>query len=258
MADSGGDVALPEIRELLFADLPPLTAMETFAAVADLRDLAQAAAREDEPAAREILARIVDGTTESRVRLQAWSLARRVGIEPSSDDARRVRGVVVDVGFDAGTDTLAGYEDGTARYLNQGGGGIVWETADETIGASIQALIAGRSGGGRAKRPARRSAAARAAERRCLDLAPHRRRDPPRFGSVRGPRGGSARWTGDRSGDRADAAAHRAERNRPELTASHRPSRGTRRGGGSAPPGAQSRPHDCDSCRADRAPWRAP
>ena len=141
MADSGGGVALPEVRELLFADLPPLTAIETFAAAADLRDLAQASAREDEAGAREILARIVDGTTESRVRLQAWSLARRVGIEPPPDDARRVRGVVVDVGFDAGTDTLAGYDDGTARYLNQGGGGIVWETVDESIGVSIQGLI---------------------------------------------------------------------------------------------------------------------
>ena len=141
MADGGGGVALPGIRELLFADLPPLTAIETFAAAADLRDLAHAAAREDEPDAREILARIVEGTTESRVRLQAWALARRAGIEPPPDDARRVRGVVVDVGFDAGTDTLAGYEDGTARYLNQGGGGIVWETADETIGASIHGLI---------------------------------------------------------------------------------------------------------------------
>jgi hypothetical protein len=141
VADSAGGVALPGIRELLFADLPPLTAIEMFAAAADLRDLAQAAAREDEPGARELLSRIVEETTESRVRLQAWSLARRAGIEPPPDDARRVRGVVVDVAFDSGTDTLAGYEDGTARYLNQGGGGIVWETADETIGSSIQALI---------------------------------------------------------------------------------------------------------------------
>ena len=47
----------------------------------------------------------------------------------------------MDVGFDAGIDTLAGYEDGTARYLNQGGGGIVWETADESIGASIKGLL---------------------------------------------------------------------------------------------------------------------
>jgi hypothetical protein len=147
VADSGGGVALPEIRELLFVDLPPLTAIETFAALADLRDLALAAAREDESGAREILARIVDGTTESRVRLQAWSLARRTGVEPPPDDARRVRGIVVDVGFDAGIDTLAAYEDGTARYLNQAGGGIVWETADETIGAAIGALAADPFGG---------------------------------------------------------------------------------------------------------------
>ena len=141
MADSGSGVALPGIRELLFADLPPLTAIETFATAADLRDLAQAAAREDGPGTREILGRVVEGTTESRVRLQAWALARRAGIVAPPDDARRVRGVVVDVGFDAGTDTLAGYEDGTARYLNQGGGGIVWETADGPVEASIQALI---------------------------------------------------------------------------------------------------------------------
>jgi hypothetical protein len=142
VADGGGRVALPEIRELMFADLPPLTAIETFAAVPDLRDLAQAAAREDEVGARASLDRVLSGTTESRIRLQAWSLARRVGIEPQPDDARHVRGVVVDVGFHAGTDTLAGFEDGSARYLNQGGGGIVWETEDQTISAAIQALIA--------------------------------------------------------------------------------------------------------------------
>lgn len=142
MADGGGRVALPEIRELLFADLPPLTAIETFAAVPDLHDLAQAAVREDEAGARASLGRVLEATTESRIRLQAWSLARRVGIVPPPDDARHVRGVVVDVAFDAGTDTLAGFEDGTARYLNQGGGGIVWETEDESIGAAIQALLA--------------------------------------------------------------------------------------------------------------------
>jgi hypothetical protein len=141
VADGGDRVALPEIRELLFADLPPLTAMETFATIPDLRDLAQAAAREDGAGARSSLDRVLEGAPESRIRLQAWSLARRVGIEPPPEEARHVRGVVVDVGFDAGTDTLAGFEDGTARYLNQGGGGIVWETQDATISAAIQALL---------------------------------------------------------------------------------------------------------------------
>jgi len=141
VADDRGRVALSEVRELLFADLPPLTAIETFAAVPDVHDLAQAAVREDESAARIVLTRILDSTKESRVRLQAWSLARRVGIEPPPDAARRVRGIVVDVGFEAGTDTLAGYEDGTARYPNQAGGGVVWEAPDQSIGDAIGALI---------------------------------------------------------------------------------------------------------------------
>ena len=79
MADSGGDVALPEIRELLFADLPPLTAIETYAAVADLHDLALAAAREDESGAREILARVVerrDGVARSPAGLVARATSR--------------------------------------------------------------------------------------------------------------------------------------------------------------------------------------
>jgi hypothetical protein len=65
-----------------------------------------------------------------------------VDIEPTADDARRARGVVIDVGLDGGLDTLAGYEDGTARYLNQGGGAIVWEARDPSIDQAIKALIA--------------------------------------------------------------------------------------------------------------------
>ena len=116
---------LPDLRELLFADLPPLTVLEQFAASPDLHELAGAVAREDAERARTLVDRVIAGTTETRIRLQAWSLARRVDIEPTADDARRARGVVIDVGLDGGLDTLAGYEDGTARYLNQGGGAIV-------------------------------------------------------------------------------------------------------------------------------------
>lgn len=138
----GGTVPLPDIRELLFADLPPLTVLEQFAAVPDLHALAGAVAREDESGARPLLERVLSTTTETRNRLQAWSLARRVGIEPAPEEARQVRGVVIDVGLDGGTDTLAGYDDGTARYLNQGGGAIVWEASADAIDAVIRGLIA--------------------------------------------------------------------------------------------------------------------
>ena len=133
---------LPDLRELLFADLPPLTVLEQFAAAPDLHELAGAVAREDEVGAQTLLDRVLSGTAETRIRLQAWSLARRVGIEPPGDDARRARGVVIDVGLDGGLDTLAGYEDGTARYLNQGGGAIVWEARDPSIDQAINDLIA--------------------------------------------------------------------------------------------------------------------
>ena len=132
----------PDLRELLFADLPPLAVLEQFAAAPDVHELAGAVAREDGERARTLLDRVLKGTTETRILLQAWSLARRVGIEPPADDARRARGVVIDVGLDGGLDTLAGYEDGTARYLNQGGGAIVWEARDPSIDEAINALIA--------------------------------------------------------------------------------------------------------------------
>lgn len=133
---------LPDLRELLFADLPPLTVLEQFASAPDLHELAGAVAREDEVGAQALLERVLSGTTETRIRLQAWSLARRIGFEPPAEDARKARGVVIDVGLDGGLDTLAGYEDGTARYLNQGGGAIVWEARDPLIDEAINGLIA--------------------------------------------------------------------------------------------------------------------
>ena len=132
---------LPDIRELLFADLPPLTVLEQFAADPDLHELAGTVAREDEVGAQAALDRVLSRATETRIHLQAWSLARRIGIEPAAEDGRRARGVVIDVGLDRGLDTLAGYEDGTARYLNQAGGAIVWEARDPSIDDAINALI---------------------------------------------------------------------------------------------------------------------
>ena len=136
----------PDIRELLFADLPPLTVLEQFASAPDLHELAGAVAREDEVGAHTALERVLSRTTETRIHLQAWSLARRIGIEPPAIDGRQVRGVVIDVGLEGGLDTLAGYEDGTARYLNQAGGAIVWEARDPSIDEAINALISAAQG----------------------------------------------------------------------------------------------------------------
>lgn len=53
-----------------------------------------------------------------------------------------IRGVVVDVAVEAGTDTVAGFADGSARYLNHAGATIVWEAQDPAIDALVGALLA--------------------------------------------------------------------------------------------------------------------
>jgi hypothetical protein len=52
-----------------------------------------------------------------------------------------VRGVVVDVGLDEGVDTVAGFGDGTARYLNHSGAAVVWEAPDQDVAARVEALL---------------------------------------------------------------------------------------------------------------------
>jgi hypothetical protein len=101
-------------------------------------------ARQDRPAARVALADVLIRHPESRLWLQAWTLAREVGL-PLSDTADRARGVVVEMGLETGVDTVAGYDDGSARYLNQTGGGVFWEaqaTPDVVILSAIDALLA--------------------------------------------------------------------------------------------------------------------
>jgi hypothetical protein len=144
-------VPLGPIRELLFADLDVAGVRRTFrpadppdddtapdpgAALLALTDAVEGGDRGDIEARLKLL--LATGP-ESRVRLQAWSLARAAGVEPGGD-AHRVRGAIVEMGLDRGVDTVAAYEDGSARYLNQGGGGVFWEAA-EPEGGEIRSAI---------------------------------------------------------------------------------------------------------------------
>ncbi len=132
------------LRELLFADLGPAEARAVFAkggaATASLLELADAAERGDVGAARRALAKAPAADAETRLHLQAWTLARQTGVDPG-EDAKAVLGVVVDMGLDDGLDTLAGFADGSARYLNHSGAAIVWEVPDMAIGQLVRALL---------------------------------------------------------------------------------------------------------------------
>jgi hypothetical protein len=136
--------ANPELRELLFGDLPPDRARTAFGAAGDagheIVALAGAAEAHDAAAARAALLALEAGQPETRLRLQAWSLARAAGV-PRGEDAKDVLGVVVDMGLDEGLDTLAGFGDGSARYLNHSGAAVIWDVPDMTVGQLVRALL---------------------------------------------------------------------------------------------------------------------
>ncbi len=46
--------------------------------------------------------------------------------------ARALEAVIVEVGLEKGLDVLAVFRNGTARYINQTGKLLIWETSDET------------------------------------------------------------------------------------------------------------------------------
>ena len=132
------------LRELLFADLPAAQARSVFAHAGDagrtLVALADAADRHDPAAAQAALAWAPDWNTDTRLHLQAWSLARDAGVA-AADDAKDVLGVVVDMGLEDGLDTLAGFADGSARYLNHSGSAVVWEVPEMAIGQLVRQLL---------------------------------------------------------------------------------------------------------------------
>ncbi len=135
MATSGS--ASDDLRELLYGDAPLARwapGNDEFQAVRAALDAG------DTSAARDTLHRIVrEPARASRDYLQAWHELRALGEQP--EDPGRLYGVVVDMPVKAGLDTLAAYEDGSARYLNFSGKVLVWESQDGEIDAMIQYML---------------------------------------------------------------------------------------------------------------------
>jgi hypothetical protein len=80
---------------------------------------------------------------ESRQTLQAWHFLRKAGVPVPDDEAKIVLGVVAEMPVQSGHDVLAGYRDGSVRYLNYSGKVAVIE--DRTIVAvqsPLQAWLA--------------------------------------------------------------------------------------------------------------------
>jgi len=135
---------MTELRELLFGDVP----IEEWAGSSPdmpwihFQDAEHAMARADVPAAEAALHAVLDTPAlESRQYLQAWSCLRQLDRDALTGLSERLVGVVLDIPLEQGWDTLAAYDDHTTRYLNQGGGVIVWDVDDPTMNALIDALL---------------------------------------------------------------------------------------------------------------------
>ena len=76
------------------------------------------------------LQKIVDDTTiDSRIRLLAYNRQPANGYQPAN---KELLAVIVEVGLEHGLDVLASFRDGTARYINQTGKILIWETTTDS------------------------------------------------------------------------------------------------------------------------------
>jgi hypothetical protein len=78
---------------------------------------------------------------ETRIELWVWAALRELGEKPEGKSAFEVLGAVLEVPSGGAYDTLAGYVDGSARYLNFSGKAIFWDTADPAVKRLCQALV---------------------------------------------------------------------------------------------------------------------
>jgi hypothetical protein len=136
---------MSDIRDTLFGDMPfdawtatpseeePWKSFKLAKASLDKRENSICASILQEITSRKGL--------ESRHYLQAWMFLKPLGITPAPEIAKRVLGVVVEVGMNSGLDLLAGYEDFSARYYNYSGAAVIWEKPDTSLNEAIARLI---------------------------------------------------------------------------------------------------------------------
>ena len=129
------------IRDTLFGDMPLAEWAGNASAGAPWSEFAEGQ-RLGPTGSVEVLRRIAATPgLESRHYLQAWNELRRLGVQPEAE-ARQLLGVVVEVALEEGVDLLAAYADGTARYYNYSGAGVIWERPDASLDTDVQALLA--------------------------------------------------------------------------------------------------------------------
>jgi len=141
----------PDIRDILFGDVPlsqwpdktKATEVEPWQSFKRAREYIKSS---DDQAAAQVYKNILEmPDLESRHYLQAWHFLRKVGIQPDQTYAKDIIGIIVEVPLQEGLDLLAAYDDGTARYFNYSGAGVVWDAPDSSLKDDIErVLLAGK------------------------------------------------------------------------------------------------------------------
>jgi hypothetical protein len=97
--------------------------------------------RERDRAAQALLRVVATPGLESRHYLEAWFGLRELGFPPRSEVARYLYGLVVEVGLDGGVNTLAVYEDRSARFVSLTGDIVVCERAGGPLDIGIDNVL---------------------------------------------------------------------------------------------------------------------
>ena len=136
------------IRQRLFASqsmselLHGLELREASGPFQSIAVAARLAAEGKKEEAKSSLHRILSvANLETRIQLWVWSALRELGDKPDGTAAWEVLGAVIEVQMKDAYDTLAAYQDGSARYLNFSGSSIFWDKTDERIKGMCQTLL---------------------------------------------------------------------------------------------------------------------
>jgi hypothetical protein len=136
------------IRQMLFASQSlhdQVSHMRVDGRSGPMQPIADAQRLAEEGKAKEAIAHLrgVLGSpaVETRIQLWVWSALRELGEKPEGRSAFEVLGAVLEMPSGGAYDTLAGYVDGSARYLNFSGNAIFWDAPDPGIKQLCQGLV---------------------------------------------------------------------------------------------------------------------
>jgi hypothetical protein len=146
-SDRLGSAADP-IRQLLFASQSlreQVSHMRPDGRSGPMQSIADAQRLVEQGRTKEAVAHlrgILDSPAlETRTQLWIWVALRELGEGPEGRSAFEVLGAVLEMPAGGAYDTLAGYVDGSARYLNFSGKAIFWDAVEPRVKRLCQALV---------------------------------------------------------------------------------------------------------------------